>query len=262
MDYLPTLGNEKISQMKNYLYPLKQGLIKHRVYNHLLELKNLQIFMKFHVFAVWDFMNLVKMLQLRLTNAVPWLPPANIAAARMINEIVLSEETDEITPGNFTSHFDLYLASMKDVGADIIPISQFIDHLHQGRTVKQALDHPLIPAVIQDFVSTTMKATQKSTHELAATFLFGREDVIPSMFKEILDNLILYQPDCQNLILYLQRHIQIDEEIHGPMGEQILIGLCGDDAYKWEQSAIAAYEALSARQGLWDEVMMAIEALS
>ncbi|NMG05923.1 DUF3050 domain-containing protein [Brasilonema sp. UFV-L1] len=251
--------SDRYLQLIDFIYPLKHHLVNHRVYTELVDLYSLQIFMESHSFAVWDFMCLVKTLQRKLTCVtVPWLPPKDIFSARLINDIVLAEETDEVSPGVFISHFDLYLAGMREIGANTIPIQSFIEQLQNGKSVQYALDSVTIPSATKGFVLSTMKATSKLIHEVAANFLFGREDVIPFMFQRILKSLDNSRFNCQQLSLYLERHTHLDEDVHGPMGEQLLKNLCGDDDEKWEQSAIAAQEALLFRISLWDGVVLHI----
>ena len=245
------------AQLIERISPLRSFLVNHPVYTRLCDLDSLRIFMESHCFAVWDFMCLVKTLQTRLTSVtVPWLPPTDIFSARLINDIVLAEETDEVAPGHFISHFDLYLEGMKEVGADVLPIQKFIFQLREGKTVKVALNNLAIPATTKAFVLNTIDATFKSNHEVAATFLLGREDVIPSMFRRILQSLDDSSIDCKYLSLYLERHTHLDEDVHGPMGEQLLKNLCGNDAHKWEQSTLAAEKALLARISLWDGLVV------
>ena len=244
---------DQYARLMERISPLRNSLVNHPVYTQLCDLESLQTFMESHCFAVWDFMCLVKTLQARLTCVTtPWLPPSDIFSARLINDIVLAEETDEVAPGYFISHFDLYLAGMKEVGANVLAIQNFIHQLRNGKSVQVALNNVGIPTTTKTFVLNTIEATHKSTHEVAATFLLGREDVIPSMFRRILKNLNDSSIDCQQLSLYLERHTHLDEDVHGPMGEQLLKNLCGNDHQKWEQSALAAQKALLARISLWD----------
>ena len=91
-----------------------------------------------HVFAVWDFMSLLKALQRRLCCVnVPWTLSANPAACRLVNQIVLGEESDEDDKGNASSHFEIYRRAMRQCGADTAPIDSFIievDDGHHGPT--------------------------------------------------------------------------------------------------------------------------------
>src|ERR687886_1628183 len=244
---------DQYARLMERISPLRNSLVNHPVYTQLCDLESLQTFMESHCFAVWDFMCLVKTLQARLTCVTtPWLPPSDIFSARLINDIVLAEETDEVSPGRFISHFDLYLNGMIEVGANVIPIQTFIRQLQQGKSVRAALNNLPIPRTTKAFVLSTMEASQGSTHEVAATFLLGREDVIPSMFRRILNSLDDSSLECKELSIYLERHTHLDEDVHGPMGEQLLRNLCGNDHQKWEQSALAAQKALLARISLWD----------
>jgi hypothetical protein len=103
----------------NKMKDSRQRLLKHKIYSSVDNLPKLQVFMKNHVFAVWDFMTLLKRIQNDLTcTSIPWTPSVNTKVTRFFNEIVLEEECDEVTKGNFTSHFELYMAAMKEIGSD------------------------------------------------------------------------------------------------------------------------------------------------
>jgi hypothetical protein len=61
------------------------------------------------------------------------------------------------------------------------------------------------------------------------------------------------------LRLYLDRHIHLDGGDHTPMGERLLMVLCGNDPRKWEEAASAARRALEARIALWGGVIAEVE---
>ena len=90
-------------------------LLNNGLYHRLQTMADLRQFMEHHVFAVWDFMSLLKGLQRELTCVeVPWVPTANPDTRRLINEIVLEEETDLDPQGQPTSHFELYMRAMEE----------------------------------------------------------------------------------------------------------------------------------------------------
>ena len=62
-----------ISQVENTIAPLQQQLIAHPLYSEIKHPKHLRTFMEHHVYAVWDFMSLLKALQQGLTcTTLPW----------------------------------------------------------------------------------------------------------------------------------------------------------------------------------------------
>ena len=234
----------------------RNALVTHPIYQQVNNLTAIQTFMRSHIFAVWDFMTLLKTLQHRLTGlSLPWLPPMDITAARLINEIVLAEETDEVTPGNYLSHFHFYLEAMQEVGADTQPINKFLYDLKRGISSYKALEPLSIPATTKSFVEHTLTVTKSSTHEVAAVFLLGREDIIPLMFDKFITQLETTEGiSCTAFRLYLERHTELDAEQHAPMGQKLLTKLCGNNELKWQQALVAANRALEVRKSLWNGI--------
>ena len=236
---------------------LRQGMAalgKHRVFACVRSPHQLRIFMQWHVYAVWDFMSLVKRLQRDLTCvSVPWLPPVNASAARLINEIVIGEESDETGTGGHASHFDLYLRAMREVGADCSAIQAFIRYVREGFPVAQALERVEAPIPVASFVLSTLQtACHGSTHEVLGSFFFGRENVIPMMFNSLLKDWTVDPTTAPTFVYYLKRHIELDGDDHGPAAERIIRELLRDDPVKQAELISAARHAVNARLALWD----------
>lgn len=238
------------------LVDVRDALVRHPVYSTLRTLDRLRGFMANHVFAVWDFMSLLKALQSRLTCVTtPWLPPPDPSAARIINEIVLCEESDEVSPGEYLDHFRLYLTAMREIGANTQPIEQFIEALRAGDDIEPALIAANVAPATRRFVLSTLEAVHRPTHELAAVFLFGRESLIPLMFARILEMLDASDLHTVAFRTYLSRHVAVDGEQHGPEAKRLLARICGDDPMRWRDAVQAARNALEARRALWDGVV-------
>ncbi len=205
--------------------------------------------MQVHVFAVWDFMSLAKRLQRDLTSvSLPWLPPRDPQAARLINEIVLAEESDLGPDGTAASHLDLYLGAMREVGASTAVFERFIAALRSGVPADVALEADKIPAVVRRFVGGTLTpAMERSTLEVAASFVYGRESVIPAMFQGLLDQWGLSASSAPLFVYYLQRHILLDLEAHGPASSRLIAKLLAASPSGLPDARRAAGDALRAR---------------
>ncbi len=241
---------------------LRQELLAHPIYRSLLRIESVQTFMEHHVFAVWDFMTLLKRLQRDVTCVrTPWMPPERRAAARFINEIVLGEETDEDGRGAHASHFDLYREAMVECGADTAGIDRFLGDLAAGVAPESALVRAGAPESVVRFVTSTLELAEVGkTHEVCAAFFFGREEIIPDMFQALLGGMERLGRSTGRLRYYLQRHIDVDGDSHGPLAQQLLADLCGDDATRRAEAGTAARRALKSRIGLWDGVLEAVAA--
>ena len=108
------------------LCSLRAALLDHPIYTQVVSVADLRLFMEDHVFAVWDFMSLLKRLQQDLTCVkVPWFPADDDRAARLINDIVIGEETDIGPDGAYVSHLGLFLRAMGDIGASTRQFEKF-----------------------------------------------------------------------------------------------------------------------------------------
>ena len=246
-----------IERIENEIETLKVQLINHSLYKMMESQEDLQIFMEHHVYAVWDFMSLVKKLQLDLTTTIlPWVPSATPSAGRLINEIVWGEETDINKDGVPMSHFEMYLESMNQVGASTQAMKHFLSTLHASTTIQQHIESTKLPSYIKEFLKFTFEVIESNkTHVVAAVFTFGREDLIPDMFIEMIRNINNDSNlDLSHLIYYLERHIEVDAGEHGPMALKMIQELCGDDPVKWEEALEASKAALNHRISLWDGI--------
>jgi hypothetical protein len=244
--------------LQNSLQPLKKRLADHALYRCIETLPDLRIFMEHHIFAVWDFMSLLKTLQRRLTCVtVPWLPGDHPLTCRLINEIVLEEESDTDTSGGYISHFELYRSAMAQCGASTSEMDAFLAAIRRGNSIDSSLACAQAPKAAREFVKTTMRIIEsESTHAVAAAFTLGREDVIPMMFQPLVVKLAGHFPgELTRFQDYLDRHIKLDEERHTPMALRMLVELCGEDPDKWQEAGDAARVALIARIVLWDGVI-------
>ena len=241
--------------------PLRQQLLDHALYRRVKSPADLRLFMEYHVYAVWDFMSLLKGLQRRLTCVeIPWLPQGDPAVRALINEIVLGEESDRGADGKVCSHFELYLEAMQEAGASTAKARQFLSFVREGCAVPDALRQAGAPEPARVFVEATfdLLAAGKD-HVLAAAFTYGREDLIPSIFGELVERLVREFPErFATLRYYLDRHIQLDGEEHGALGRQMVASLCGGSAQRWNEARDAAVHALEERIRLWNGIERAL----
>lgn len=237
------------------LAPYREALLTHSLYSKLNTIEAIQTFMTFHAFAVWDFMSLVKALQQKLTcTTLPWVPAGSASSRRLINEIVWGEESDIDALGNPISHYELYLKAMEEIGADITPITTLVSAIQRGTPWQEAIDNVNLPEEIKTFVHFSLKtATEAPAHVVGGVFTYGREDLIPDLFIALVRGLASQQKgSVDTLLYYLERHIELDGDEHGPMALQMMDELCENSAKKWDEATVYAKQALEHRIRLWD----------
>lgn len=250
-----------VAELLKRLEPERQQLLGHPLYDAISTVEDLCTFMRFHVFAVWDFMCILKELQRRLTCVdVPWRPVGDPRVRRLVNEIVVSEETDDDDAGSYAAHFELYLDAMDQVGAASSEVRRLLEQLEDEEGLESALKNSAAPVAAQQFSLETFEViTGCSTAAIAAAFTFSREDVVPVMFKAIVER--LRQTELTRLdrfIYYLDRHIAVDSDFHGPMAFEMINLLCGDEPALWDEAEDAGRRTILSRCRLWDAAVAAM----
>ena len=256
----------RLKAIELQLEPLRDQLKSHALYSTLSNMDDVAVFMEKHVFAVWDFMSLLKSLQNHLTNVnVPWTPKGHGATARFINEIVMAEESDVNELGVPMSHYEMYLDAMNQVNANTSPIGLFVNAIENGDSIETAAKEINLETPVLEFIQFTMEVINSNKpHCIASAFTFGREDVIPDMFLEIVSQSQTQDNDKTygKLLYYLNRHIELDGDEHGPISLKMVAELCGEDTTKWEEVLETAKDALKFRLKLWDHITEAIVQLN
>ena len=253
-------STERLASIEARISPLRARLNAHPLYASIRTPEHLRLFMQSHVFAVWDFMSLLKALQSQLTcTTIPWSPTPFPASRRFINEIVLGEESD-LFEGRPISHFELYLEAMQQAHADTAPIRSLLSDVAHGHFSPSTLDGP---SAANAFVRSTFYVIHAGNlAATAAAFTFGREDVIPDIFRNLVRDLnSTHAAEFSKFAWYLDRHIEVDSEDHGPLSLRMVADLCANDDARWEQAALAAESALEARLALWDGILSEIQSI-
>lgn len=261
--------NAQINQIQKSLEAVRSEVVNHPSYPAIQSIEDIRVFMEHHIYAVWDFMSLLKALQNQLTcTQVPWFPVGSAEVRYLINEIVCGEESDLASEedvkngeGIRKSHFELYLEAMAQTGASRAGIDALFHEIQQGKTVEQAIDSVNIPEAAKRFLRFTFEviATNKP-HIIAAVFTFGREDLIPNMFHNIVSDLnVKFPTQLITFKFYLDRHIEVDGDHHSHLALQMVSELCGNDPVKWEEAGRYSVKSLEMRKQLWDGVMESIQ---
>lgn len=252
-----------LENLKTTIAPHREAVIGHPLYKSLKSVDDVKRLMELHVYAVWDFMSLLKALQKEFTCVdIPWVPSTDPDLRRFINEIVLEEESDVNLAGEYKSHLEMYLEAMDDLGADLAPFNRFLNTL-QVAGLETALD-AVESIEAKSFLEYTFEVINSGKpHCIASAFTFGREDLIPDMFHVLVNGLHDLNPEAlKNLKYYLDRHIELDGDNHGPLAEKMMLILCGDDEQKWKEATETAIECLKHRGNLWSGVEQKINILA
>ena len=241
--------NPKINILNSNLTKYREEIVNHALYKKLNSVEDIAVMMEYHVYAVWDFMSLLKALQSLLTcTTSPWKPVGDGKIRQLVNSIVLEEESDVDKENNPLSHYEMYIDAMKQCGANTSAIESFVSNV-------SATNIPSVNDGVDAFLKTTFDVIESNeTHKIASAFTFGREDLIPDMFTAIVDEYNT-ENNLDKFVYYLERHIELDGGEHGPLALELISNLCGDDDNKWKEVEETAIACLVARKKLWDSIL-------
>ncbi len=259
--------NTKLQNIIESTQVLRADIINHPLNSNIVTMEHLRSFMEHHIFAVWDYMSLLKSLQKELTcTTLPWCPTVNTKLCRIVNELVMDAESTINLEGEAQSQFDIYRDCMKSVGARTEGIDQLIEKVRRGESLVKALmtTGNLAPSAAL-FVLDTFNIIDKSkAHEIAAVFAFGREALLPELFLKMVHNLKDEFPELGAYQVYMEQYLKVHNKQNLEHAYEMLEVLCGNDAIKWVEAEAAAKKALESRLNFWNaiEINMNIAALA
>ncbi|PBQ31351.1 heme oxygenase [Sphingobacteriaceae bacterium] len=257
------MQNERLKQLEAEIESLRHQVKTHPIYNEIKSLEDLTIFMEQHVFAVWDFMSVLKVLQQKLTSIhVPWIPRGNAKTRYMINKIVLEEESGIDHEGNRSSHFEIYLKAMEQVGCDMRPVLSLLNKLKSGESFSNSLATSNIRGSARRFIKNTIETSISGdkVHVQAAVFTFGRRDLLPDMFINFIQELDHQNPERVSIFkYYIDLHIKDKDDDLSKVAHEMTRELCGDDEMKWTEATYAINRSLLGRIELWDSILERIK---
>ena len=252
-------------QFQNSIAPFNSKLINHKIYGQISDMRKTKIFMESHVFSVWEYLTMLKALQRELaTRDISFLHENVPDLPYLINQIVLNEEIEEESRGEYLSAmglYQLYINSMDEIGADSNPIKYFVDCIKVNKNWNNTIRDTItrfdnIPIQTYEYLNYNLKMIELSEiHELAGIFFFGRED-INSKFILLIKSNIEHEKSLSNLKNIIKRHVDDDSKNKNPiLGEYINNILCKDDDKKWKKVEISVIEAIKKRIELWDGML-------
>ncbi|AHM61687.1 hypothetical protein D770_17175 [Flammeovirgaceae bacterium 311] len=238
---------------------MRVRLLAHEIYVQLETLDDLREFMEHHIFAVWDNLSQLKALENAISSTNKfWIPSQDPVSNRIINEMLVEEESDSDGNGGYISHFELYRKAMQQAGAKTYMIDRFLVLMQEEKDLEKALEKIRMPESIKNYLRLNWEICNNSKpHELAAAYFLGREDVVSELLHR-LDKYLLnfHQKDLALYRDYLMRHTKVNEKEQKQRLEAVMNELCGEDEQKWQEAEVAAKKALEARYTLWDGMLL------
>ena len=246
---------DNLENNKKKLNDLKHKITTHPLFANKLEREHICKFMESHIFAVWGFMSILKSLQKMITpNNLPWIPNRNTknGLVNFVNEIILCEESDFIEGIGYISHFEIYLLAMKNIGAESVQLDKLTSKISEKGYNEKYIDDVDASNEVKSFLRHDLDVSMNGTlPEIVGAFTLGREKVIPNMFSYILPA-IKATSASKHLITYLERHIDIDGDRHGPLSTKLLDTSC--DKKQLSLAYATAVKSLELRLLVWDKV--------
>jgi hypothetical protein len=123
--------------------------------------------------------------------------------------------------------------------------------------------HPAIPEPSRRFMQSTRSLIESGQpHHLAAAFCYGRELLVPDLFRALLDQVHLHQLHAPTLSWYFERHISLDGDNHGPLAEQMVAELCEGRLGTLSEVDAVRKRVIRERDAFWESIAAVLQQAS
>ena len=233
---------------------LFQVLDQHRIYEMMSSRSTLIHFMERHVICVWGYHRLLHSLQ---KDIIALSQPLNSdpykEVIRLIHQIVLDEEVDQMGDGRITSHLELYLDAMEDIGCNLSPILTMFDLLENGIPAKKAIRSSGFPREAVTYGNFLIQAISRPLHERATVLFYEGEPFIPDAFLSKLESLSSFL-EVDGFLDYMERHIEGLKKPGFSAAGRLVEVLCNSNIEMNDAAENIAEIVLRKRIDLWDAI--------
>ena len=245
--------NEGLSESQKLIKLIEaktQKLSHHEVYSKVTSRAQISCFMSYHIFAVWNFIKLLKSLQIKTSIALRSQALECSGETRdLIGKIVFAEESELYPYGQPTEYFAVYLGAISELEVNSNFLWTFLTSKHSLQSLKPG---------IQELVGYNLTLAETGTiGEIAAAFFCGREPVSYQLFTSIIKILKQDGKECPNLINYTEKLNQENSRQVGTLVLKLLDYFCKDETDK-VFALQAGLEALNLREQLWNYALAEI----
>ena len=236
-----------------------QILENHSVYHKINCVESLAYFAERHVIAVWSYNALLRSLQRDVVAlSMPLNSEPQKMAIRLITEMILNEEVDDIGDGSFQSHMELYLEAMRDINCDLSSVFAFFDLLHQARSSDEIFASSAFSPMVEKYAKNTLTILRQPLHVRAAALFYEGEPYIPDKFLFHLWSLRDRVP-VERFVEYFERHIEgLKHQEYSASGRLVEILCAFDSKLNWEAERMAE-RLMKRRIGLWNAISSGLD---
>ena len=236
-----------------------QILDGHKLYDHIVSKKSLKFFMERHIICVWSYNALLRSLQKDIVAlSLPLNTESHKEAVRLISEIILNEEVEDLGDGSYLSHLELYLESMQSLECDLSNILSFFDILEGGVSPEKAFIYVAFSNEIKRYAEHTISVLKRPLHIRAAALFYEGEPFIPDHFLNVIERLS-NQMNVDRLLDYLELHIEGLKCPGFSAAGRLVEVLCRADRSLNRESEVMAEKVMWERIVLWNSLLADIE---
>lgn len=238
---------------------LFQVLENHRLYALLSNTEAMRFFLERHVICAWSYSVLLQNLQREMLSH-PLRPRAEFdkEALRLVSELVLQQEVQELPDGRLVSHTELYLEAMQEAKCDLTGVINFLDMLENGVPVLVALEEAGLSPEAVKYGRKTASLLNAPLHVKAAALFYEGEPFLPDRFLYQLERMGNHGA-AGKLLEYFEGHIEgLAAPEFSPTGRIVEL-CCHEDELLLREAEGAAEGVLAARIELWNEMTWGLD---
>lgn len=227
-----------------------QILEENEIYKLIDSDEKLRLYMEQQVACVWFYQILLKNITRDILSMTRSIDCRSTKELMQIScALIMEEELDDVLDGEITSHLELFLESMYEVGCNMKPFLSFMESFEEGLSLEKAVEESLFCQSTKRYLLNSLTILDLSLHEKASALFYEGEPYIPDDFLSYLNT--YHGEKVANLVLYYERHIEgLKKPGYSSTGRMIEI-LCESSSERFCEAESVAEKVMKNRISLW-----------